>query len=226
MAKPFTHTSSEPGLWRGWLKNGQSLELSWHKRGWEFGAGVLIHSNDDDMGDRMLRIKLWRFAVFIPLGIVAHPWPPMDGPQWSAFASDEFGLVFHWGQRRKSFDWPWSWHTLRYEKQMPEGSWRDVFDRSAEPAKETHPYTYVLRSGTVQERTATISKRRHVLTYRAFKPIGWPRWIKSSIDVQFSGEVGERSGSWKGGCIGCSYDMRPGETPLATLRRMESERKF
>jgi hypothetical protein len=227
----FEHTSKEPGLWRGWLKNGQSLELSWGKRGWEFGAGVHIHSNDDDLGDRMLGIKLWRFTAFIPLGIVPHPWPPMDGPQWSAYASGEFGLVFHWGMRRKSYDWPWTWHTLAYETMMPNGTWESLrysFDERGrvKPYTEVHPYTYTLKSGEVQHRTAKISKRRHVLTWRGFKALGWPRWIKESIDIEFSGEVGERSGSWKGGCTGCSYDLRPDETMLAALRRMEAKRKF
>lgn len=222
----FEHTSSEKGLWRGWLKNGQSVEISWGKRGWEFGAGVHVHSNDDDMGSRLLFLKIWRLTVVLPLGIITHPWPPMDGPQWSAYASKGFGLTFHWGLRRKSYDWPWDLHTLAYEQMLPDGTWRDVFDRDAKPYTERHPYTYVLRSGEVQDRVATISKRRHVLTYRALKRIGWPRWNRESIDIKFDGEVGERSGTWKGGCIGCEYDLRPDETMLAALRRMERERKF
>ena len=222
----FEHTHKERGLWRGWLKNGQSVEISWHKRGWEFGGGVHIHSNDDDMGDRMLFIKLWRMTIILPMGIVQHPWGPMDGPQWSAYGSSEFGLLFHWGLRRWSFDWPWAWHTLAYEQMMTDGAWRSVFDDDAKPYTEAHPYTYVLRNGTVQDRTATISKRRHVLTWRAFKSLGWPRWIKESIDIEFSAEVGERSGSWKGGCFGCSYELRHDETMGAALRRMQAERKF
>jgi hypothetical protein len=222
----LTHTSKEKGLWRGWLKNGQSLELNWGKRSWEFGAGILIQSNDSDMGDRMLCLKFWRFSAYIPLGIVPHPWPTMDGPQWSAFASKEFGLLFHWGIRRKSFDWPWDLHTLEYQMQMPDGSWCDVFNRDAEPYSEHHSYTYVLKSGKVQSRTVTVSKRRHVLCRRAFKALRWPQWNKESIDIRFSDEVGERSGSWKGGTIGCSYDLKSGETMLDALRRMECERVF
>ncbi|QEW27846.1 hypothetical protein [Roseovarius indicus] len=232
----FKHTSSEPGLWRGWLKNGQSVEISTSKHGWDFGGGVHVHSNDEDRGDRMLFLKFWRLTVVLPLGVIDHPWPAMDGPQWSAYASKEFGLTFHWGLRRKSFDWPWDWHTLAYEMQLPkhekqigpddEGAWVDVFNREAEPYKEHHPYTYTLKNGTVQERVATVSKRRHVLTWRAFKSLGWPFWIKESIDVEFDGEVGERTGSWKGGTIGCGYDLRPGETMLDALRRMEGERIF
>jgi hypothetical protein len=228
----FRHTSKEPGMWRGWLKNGQSVELSWSKHGWEFGGGVHIHGNDDDLGNRMLFIKFWRATVVLPLGVVLHPWARFEEPQWSAYASSEFGLVLRWGQRRKSFDWPWSLHTLAYEHQLPDGSWADIMARflsdeaRSEPYTEAHPYTYVLRSGKVQDRVATISKRRHVLTWRAFRAIGWPRWIKESIDIQFDHEVGERSGSWKGGCIGCGYDLRPGETMEQALRRMEAERKF
>lgn len=46
------------------------------------------------------------------------------------------------------------------------------------------------------------------------------------IDIEFNDEVGERSGTWKGGVLGCSYDMKKGESALDTLRRMEVEQKF
>lgn len=222
----FKRTSAEKGLWRGWLGNGQSVEISTKKRGWDFGAGVHIHSNDADLGDRMLFLEIWRLTVVLPLGVVPHPWPPMDGPEWSAYASSKFGLTFRWGMRRKSFDWPWMLHTLAYEKQMPDGSWVDVFYWDAKPYSEQHPYTYTLRSGTVQNRIATVSKRRHVLTYQGTRRIKWPRWIRESIDIEFDDEVGERSGSWKGGTIGCGYDLRSGESLLDCLRRMERERTF
>lgn len=224
--KIFEHTAREKGMWRGWLKNGQSLEISWEKRGWEFGAGVHIYSNDDDRGDRMLFLRFWRLTVVLPLGVIDHPWPAMDGPQWSAYASSEFGLTLHWGLRRKSFDWPWSTVTLAYEQMLPNGQWVSVFDDNAKPYTELHAYTYTLNSGEVQYRQAKVSKRRHVLTYRAFKAIGWPRWIRESIVIQFDKEVGEGSGPWKGGCIGCAWDLRPGESMASALRRMEAERVF
>lgn len=174
----------------------------------------------------MAFLKFWRFSVCIPLGIIRKEYVCGDEPQWSAYASSEFGLTFHWRQRRKSFDWPWWPCTVSYEQQLADGSWVSVFDRTAEPYQEKYTYTYVLRSGEIQERYATISKRRHILCRVAFKRLGWPTWIKESIDVEFSDEVGERSGSWKGGCIGCSYELRPGETMEQALRRMERERIF
>lgn len=87
---------------------------------------------------------------------------------------------------------------------------------------ETHPYKYTLRSGEVQERTATIQVETRLWT-RPWLP---RKLFKRTIDVKFNDEVGERTGSWKGGCIGCGYDMLPGESPLDTLRRMERERVF
>lgn len=60
----------------------------------------------------------------------------------------------------------------------------------------------------------------------------WLKWtslfayVRTSIDIHFSKEVGRKKGSWKGGVLGCGYDIRPGEYPLDTLKRMEKERKF
>jgi len=60
----------------------------------------------------------------------------------------------------------------------------------------------------------------------------WLKWTKMfaktrrSIDVHFSKECGERKGGWKGGTLGCGYELLPNETPLECLMRMEKERKF
>lgn len=52
------------------------------------------------------------------------------------------------------------------------------------------------------------------------------RTVRRSIDIKFSEEVGSRKGSWKGGTVGCGYDLLPGETPEECLKRMERERSF
>lgn len=95
--------------------------------------------------------------------------------------------------------------------------------RKTDAKLETHPYTYTLKNGTVQNRTATISQEKRQWHRK------WFPFLKKenvSIDVEFNGEVGERTGSWKGGTTGCGYDMKSGETMLDTLKRMESERVF
>lgn len=222
----FTHTLKEPGMWRGWLGNGQVLELHRARTGWDFGAGILIHSNDSDFGDRIFCLKFWRFSAYLPLGIVRRSYSVGDEPQWSIFGSKEFGLWFHVEQGSWRYDWPGTVFTVSYEKQVASGEWVSVFDNSVEPHKEQYAYRYILKSGTAQNRTATVSKRRHVLNRRWLHRILWPTWTKESIHVEFSDEVGERTGSWKGGTIGCGYDLRSGETLEQCLRRMEINRVF
>lgn len=58
----------------------------------------------------------------------------------------------------------------------------------------------------------------------------WLTWTKKfakvrrTIDIHFSAEVGRRKGSWKGGVIGCGYDLQPNEHPIDCIKRMEFER--
>jgi len=108
---------------------------------------------------------------------------------------------------KKTFYMPWAWKHREH-------------NILTEP--ESHPYTYTLKNGTVQLRTATIQVETRLWT-RFWLPY---RRFQKTIDVEFSDEVGERTGSWKGGTVGCGYEMKSGETPLQTLRRMEIERKF
>lgn len=60
----------------------------------------------------------------------------------------------------------------------------------------------------------------------------WLTWTKIGrivnryIEIKFKKEVGKRKGSWKGGCIGCSYNLLPNESPMDCIKRMERERCF
>jgi hypothetical protein len=60
----------------------------------------------------------------------------------------------------------------------------------------------------------------------------WLKWtrlfakVRRTIDVHFSKQVGKRKKTWKGGVVGCSYELLPNETPLECLQRMEKERKL
>lgn len=111
-------------------------------------------------------------------------------------------------------------NTPRKTIQMPWG-WRHI-EHKILSEEETHSYEYTMNSGEVQEREATIKLESRL----------WRRpWIPStlyseSININFNEEVGERSGSWKGGVLGCGYETNQNETPLECLRRMEKERVF
>jgi hypothetical protein len=43
--------------------------------------------------------------------------------------------------------------------------------------------------------------------------------IRRSLEIEFSSEVGREKGSWKGGLVGTSIDMLPGELHEAAMRR-------
>jgi hypothetical protein len=65
---------------------------------------------------------------------------------------------------------------------------------------------------------------------------GWFKWlsdfhkpiIRRYLDIDFSGETGKRKGSWKGGTVGHSIEMLPGELHESAFRRYcaEHEMKF
>lgn len=189
-------------------------------------------------------ISLW----LLPLSLVLffYSWGslyihlPWDTKNGNTAENKSWGLMFYhvdsgfpsemWFRGWKSFNFPWAFNFWKKEV-LHKSGWRkeekgdDYWDKEKwanDIILESHPYTYTLKSGEKQERTATIYQEKRY----------WKRWFglhtKCShyIEIEFSDEVGERSGSWKGGCIGCSYEVKKGESALQCLKRMSIERKF
>jgi hypothetical protein len=69
--------------------------------------------------------------------------------------------------------------------------------------------------------TTRIEEREWLFGTGWFKWLSWFRKpkISRSLDITFSGETGKRKGSWKGGTIGHSIDMRPGELHASAFAR-------
>lgn len=173
------------------------------------------------------------FGYFLPLTFLNRwAYEPHEIMESWGFNLCDRTIQLYWGRHCKVVHLPWDWHHMKCEVMRPDGSWTPYvpsYERDKESDgrwQKAYPYRYVLRNGDVQERTATIYVERREWRWRWFIRLPWPAKKQQCIDVEFSEEVGEKAGSWKGGCIGCAYEMRPGEHPLATLRRMESERKF
>lgn len=55
------------------------------------------------------------------------------------------------------------------------------------------------------------------------KNFEWGRFIRRELYVEFFEEVGPRKGSWKGGVMGCSLYIRPGETTHEAIERFKNE---
>ena len=205
-------------LWRFFSANyrgGELAYLSLDLRGLEFSIEFPTDGHEEKRGWIRIGFGLGVLAFSFPWSKLAPDYGQCSGPRYGFhFFEDLFWL--HYGQdtgyskdpkRTLSLYMPWHWKHRQH---------------TVESKPETHPYRYVLKNGTVQERTATIQVESRLWTRR------WIPWrlLRRSIDVRFSDEVGERTGSWKGGTIGCGYDLNPGETARECLRRMELERKF
>ena len=191
-------------------------------------------------------LDLFGLLIALPFLDRWHREPDEMMESWG-FRYFERTIHFNWGQHCKIVHMPWDYTFISHEVLRPDGSWTPYVGswETAQPIKnndgvivvaggkqpdgrklERFPYHYVLRSGEVQERIATVHTERWEWRQR------WLKWCpffakkRTSIDIQFNDEVGEETGSWKGGCIGSGWDLKPNETPEQALRRMEAERKF
>lgn len=189
-------------------------------------------------------ISLW----LIPISLILcfYSWGslyihlPFDTGRGNTAETQTYGLMFYhldsgfptefWvrGYNKLSFNFPWAFKFLKREILLKDG-WHEVkreddfYDKDKDKvASRTYPYTYILKSKEVQLVNVTIHEEKRY----------WKRWfglhikMHHYIEVEFDKEVGERSGSWKGGCIGCNYEIKSGETAYQCLLRMERERKF
>lgn len=189
---------------------------------------------EDSGDDHLYLIFRWfKWSIYAHLFIIG----PTTQNCWER-KSERYGwyllddsLNLYWGESYYSWDIPFtsmiyqSNELLHLDSQNVvaclDGDWDE---RQAAVAKQTKtfPYRYSLKSGEVQQVTASVYLSRR--TWR--RKWTWIKHVSNSIDIRFSSGVGERSGSWKGGCTGCSFSILPGETVEQCLRRMEATRFF
>ena len=122
------------------------------------------------------------------------------------------------------FSWKFDGHWIITEKNQWVLVENDTYKfRKSNALTFTYPFTYTLKSGIIQERmaTCTIEKRKW---HRKW----FPFLTKTSevIDIEFDDEVGERSGSWKGGVLVMSHELRDSETVWECLNRLKLERNL
>lgn len=134
------------------------------------------------------------------------------------------------GNKSKTINLPWAYKFWKKEVMLKDGKFhiedpKKPFyysENQDQILKLNYPYQYTLNNSQVQQRIATIHEEKRY----------WKNWFglnvmkRHYIEVEFSDEVGERTGSWKGGTIGCSFNIQKGETAEQALKRMEQTRKF
>lgn len=227
---------------RYWRMTGRHHEEDrfWKKRGLyrNFKYGLEISNSFgfalkvSDYEDRSLNIHFIWPSIYIKIGKASETPACEDFNSWG-FNFWEDGIHVSWGRKTKILKWPWGLTHLRTEGLMQDATWeeepgwRDNELRKAFEARqwraENVPWFYRSRDCEKQEGTATITVDRR--TWRG-KLLPFRRKVSTSIDVEFNSEVGNQRGSWKGGTIGCSYELKPGESPLDCFRRMMRNRNF
>lgn len=152
---------------------------------------------------------------------------------------DDYNAKQTWINKMHVFHFPWDWDWVRTSELLEDGTWfnetynnrmswkeKDEIKNQLKFWRKKVPYRYQMRSGEIQNVDATIGVEEREWRWRWFKWLPLFKRIKKSISVEFSSEVGEETGSWKGGTLGCGYTLLPNEDPVDCLRRMEKERKF
>lgn len=88
---------------------------------------------------------------------------------------------------------------------------------------EVHDYYYTRRNGEIQHVKATcyIEEREW---HRKWLPMC--KMVRREVDVSLDGEIGEGTGSWKGGTVGFGIDIEEHETISDALVRSMNTRKF
>lgn len=211
--------------------------------------GIMFHVSVPFLFSIFLTIEIgWIKAIDRRLGFACHNdafWLYVFDPCMGSISRPDtrkwYQRYYHW-----NFPWQYDWystevltqHTRELAKSVymeksgdRKGLGIDSFEqfhlkqKVQKTVEETHDYRYVLKNGTTQNRRATISVGRMTWRMRWYPLLPFSK-VSTSIDVSFDSEIGEGCGSYKGGTVGCGYEMKPFETPLECLRRMESERKF
>lgn len=180
-------------------------------------------------------LDLFGFLIALPIldRWVREPHECMES--WGVYwESHGHSLVFCWRDRTKFIHMPWRLEIYKREVMKADGTWtRQIqsYEKDCPPDGDgrliqSFEYRYELKSGEIQYPIAKVHVERYEWRRKWHMSLPLFNKVRKSIDVEFDREVGESSGSWKGGCIGCGYDMLPHESAEMTLRRMERERVF
>ena len=149
------------------------------------------------------------------------------------------GGNFEGGKKWKTFSMPWEFDWVRTSTYLRDETWFNETSKKGVSWKgegygtqkwlsenkwsKTLPFIDKYDNTTVN---ATISVTVREWRPRALKWTSLFSRIKKQIDIEFDNEVGREKGSYKGGTLGCSYEMREGESPEQCLKRMEEARNF
>lgn len=208
------------------ISKGWGLRIMWNVAGY-FDSRPMIS----------LCLGFVNFYIHLPFDTgIQECEPPRFGFYWY-----ESALWICIGKKIHVFYAPWKFDWYRTSYMLKDGRWDNYFKGNKDEIwkdeykamlwHKNYPYQYTLKSGEVQNRRANVRIEQREWRRRFMMWCPLFAFVRTSIWVEFDKEVGEGTGSWKGGTLGCGYDLKEigkgnFEEPLTCLMRMEKERKF
>lgn len=115
----------------------------------------------------------------------------------------------------------------KHRNRLGANQWRNQWEveRAIESTCPTQTFVFRDFDGEELRAVTKIEEREWRLGEGKFKWLSFfckPK-VRRSLKIDFSGETGRRKGSWKGGTVGHSIDMKPGELHESAFRRYCSE---
>lgn len=186
-----------------------------------------------------IRIALGFFSLTIILPIWSKWTDECDPPKYGFAIHNATVWIYRGGKGNFNGGnkW-WTWHIpfltkkwVRTSILLKDGTWehetpeakKNFYTEMWKSKQRSWDYNYTDSfDGEIIPTTVYVDERE-------WRP-KWLTWTKlfakisKTIDVHFSKEVGKGKGSWKGGTLRCGYEMRPNETAIECLMRMEKER--
>lgn len=103
----------------------------------------------------------------------------------------------------------------------------DIFDIYDKPTFYwEEPYEYTLNDGKVQRCIGMYHIEEREWRPRATYWLPIFKITRKDLEIKLTDEIGEKSGTWKGGCTGFGRAILPGEDPHTAYQRIMKESKF
>ena len=223
-------------------KDGQVEIGKWYVgwKSWDFEITYRTRGYNYDNAELHISLFGWHSMIRLPWKHKRKDWYREE---------KKYGVaVFHntiyryWGWKLKGWDLPFVSYPPAIRWERYKGNPDSFLLSSLEKENwEAHPSRTKYEGGCQEPTTwsynytdpydGTVVPCKYWVEEMEWRP-KWLTWtnkfskIRRYIEVEFSQEMGSMKGSWKGGTIGCSYNILPYEHPNETIQRMEKEYKF
>lgn len=221
-------------------KRGNQYEIKnwyvgWHS--WTFEITYRNHGYDTHCAELHISMFGWHSSFKLPIRCKDRSILWREEKKYGISIHDSV-VFFYWGYDLKGWDIPFINYgtAVRWDQYCGPEEFDDI------PSNwNQRPYQTIHNGGCEKPSTwtynytdpydGTVVPCKFWVEELEWRP-KWLRWtkmfakVKRFIEVEFSEEMGPKKGSWKGGTIGCGFNMLPGEHPTETIRRMEKEYNF